>query len=211
MKRFISLFLVLTFVFSLSACSCNIDWSNFDLTKRNFGLTEEESTAASESDIAADTAAPSATAAYSDDIINYTVPENSNVVYNEWAVASAEDFDGMAKDRLLEIAELMSELTAMKASLSEYPTVNRIADDESFSRALNNIRAWCYGAKNYPSEGLSDSQLEILSALVTVGTDLSEYGAKLPALLITDNSDSIGDYENLIISQIVVLDSVISE
>lgn len=210
MKRLISLFLVIIFILSLSACSCNVDWSNFDLTKHNFGLTEEKGTVTSESDTA-DTAAPSAGTAYSDDIINYTVPENSNVVYNEWAVVSAEDFDGMAESKLLELAALMSELTALKAQLADYPTVNRIAEDESFSRVLNNIRAWCYGANNYPSEGLSDSQLNVLSALITIGTDTAEYGAKLPSLIITENTDSIEAYENLIISQIVELDSSLSQ
>ncbi len=207
MKRYISLFFVLVFILSLSACSCKIDWSNFDLTKRNFGLTEETTATASSTDTEIDTEDSSEKVVFSDDVINYTVPENTSVVYNPWTVVPPEEFRGMANSKLLEIARLNAELSGQKEALAAYPTVLRMTSDPDFSKTLNNIRAWTFGARNYPSEGLSEEDLIILDSLIAIGTDSSEFGARFPALVITNNSENIGKYEDLIISQIVALDS----
>lgn len=210
MKRCIYVFLILVFILSLSACSCKIDWSNFDLTKRNFGLVSESEEVSSSTDVVTDTPQSNDDVVYSDEILNYTVPENESIVYGSWAVVSPEEFRSMAQEKLLEIARLNADLSGMKDDLSAYSTVIRITSDESFSKTLNNIRAWSYGAANYPSEGLSADDLKILEALVTIGTDSSEFGARLPSLIITKNNDTIGTYENLILSQIVALDSEIN-
>ncbi len=205
MKRFISLLLVLVFILSLSACSCDIDWSNFDLTKKNFGLTEETADTASDSDISADISVIPDHSVNTDDIANYTVPENPSVVYNCWAVVPSGDFSAMANEKLLEIAALNAELSAMKDSLSSFSTVDLISADTGFSKVLNNIRAWSFGARNYPTDGLSDNDLLILEALVTIGVDSSEFGARFPALIITEDTETIGTYEDMIISNIVAL------
>lgn len=205
MKRFLSLILVFVFILSLSACSCNVDWSNFDLSKRNFGLTEDASDAASSSDTAEDTTAAPDQSDIPDDIANYTAPENPSVVYNCWNVVPSEEFSDMANEKLLEIAALTADLSAMKADLASYSTVEFITADTAFSKTLNNIRAWSFGAKNYPSDGLSDDELVILEALITIGVDSSEFSSRLPALIITEDTETIGRYEDLIISNIVAL------
>ncbi len=207
MKRILSICLVLILALSLSACSCNIDWSNFDLTKKNFGLTNEEKESSDTEEIIVSSSASDSTVVFSDEIINYIVPENSSVVYSQWEVASSEDFSSMANDKLLEIADLTAQLVAVKSELSEYSTVSGMASNENFSKILNNIRAWSFGARNYPADELSAEDAELLEKMIILGVDASEYGAKLPSLVITDNTETAGEYENLIISQIVALSS----
>lgn len=206
MKRLLSISLVFFLMLCLSAC--DINWSNFDLTKHNFGLTDDSSDTQSSSDAISVSDTAEADIA-SEEILNYTVPENENVVYTSWEVVYSEDFRSMAQDKLLEMANLMSSLSALKANLSEYSAVNAIAADSDFSKLLNNIRAWSYGAKNYPTDNLSDKDRDILDKLILIGVDTAEYGAKLPALLVTYNTEMIGSYEELIISQIVALDNIL--
>ncbi len=211
MKRLFLLCLILILIFSLSACSCEIDWSKFDLTKYNFGLTDSKIDQISSSDNASDESAQHEDdPVFSEASLNYIVPEKSGIIYNPWAVVSPEDFRDMAEDKLMEIADLTADMNALKKELLDYTSVYRLSSNEKFSKTLNNIRAWSYGARNYPSDGLSDEDLAILDLFIILGTDSSEYGARFPSLLITGNHDMIGTYENLIISQIVNLDTLIS-
>ncbi len=212
MKRFISLCLVFLLIFSLSGCSCDIDWSKFDLTKHNFGLTEDKNSSSSDADIVSDGNADTAELPeYSEAVLNYIVPEKNGVVYDQWSVVASEDFRSLAEGRLMDAAKLISELSALKTELSDYSSVYRLAADEKFSRTLNNIRAWTYGAKNYPTEDLSEQDKILLETFVVLGTDLSEYGARFPSLLVTRDTETMGSYEDLIISQAVALDKLISE
>lgn len=212
MKRFISLFLVLLLILSLSACSCNIDWSKFDLTKHNFGLTEDKNSAVSDADFVSNDSlvTDDNNENFSEAVLNYTVPEKSGVIYEQWNVVDPENFDAMAEEKLLDCARLISELTSMKTKLSEYSSVYRLAADENFVRILNGIRAWSYGARNYPTEGLSQNDIAILEAFVTLGMDLSEYGARFPSLIVTNDAETIASYEDLIISQTVRIDELIN-
>ncbi len=211
MKRFISLFLALLLIFSLSGCSCNIDWSNFDLTKHNFGLTEDKESTISGTDTVSDGSlfTDNTSENYSEATLNYVVPEKDGVIYEQWAVVSPDDFRSMAEEKLLDCAKLISELTAMKTKLSDYSSVYRLAADEEFLRTLNRIRAWSCSAINYPADGLSQNDIAILEAFITLGIDLSEYGARFPALIVTNNTETIGSFENLIISQTVHISELI--
>ncbi len=209
MKRLISLCLTFVLVLSLSACSCEIDWSKFDLTKPNFGLTEEKTTSDSDTTevVSGD---PVKNSVFSEETINYVVPENNSVVYNTWNTVSSDEFRDMAKTKLMEIADLVSDLSALKNELSDYSSVERLASDEKFSKLLNNIRAWSYGARTYSFDGLADQDVSILESFIILGTDTSEFGARFPALIITEDTKTIGAYEDLIISRIVELNDLIS-
>lgn len=201
MKKHITLVLVAVLLVMPILSGCDADISNFDITKPNFGLfSPSDMQPESESDL------QSPAVSYSD----YVVPEASGVSYSGWtAVVSSKYAKETAQPKLLEMAELVMNITATAQTLAqtakedESITPESLAADTVYARQLNSIRAWSYGAQNYPAENIPSKQQDVHNALVALGATAQDYAARIPAIACTGDTVRADEYSNALTQQIL--------